>query len=111
MVSGGAFSAHCRVCDAGINSSFLRCRGMDSGSYLPFHRYFIEYPTADIHNIFGCKWFEEEFIGQGEFENRSFDQTLDIGWNLLSEFPERELKRCDPDTITWARDRGAYRPG
>jgi V/A-type H+-transporting ATPase subunit B len=54
--------------------------------------------------------FEEEFIKQGEFEDRSFEQTLDIGWNLLSDFPDRELKRCDPSTISWAKDRGAYKP-
>ena len=54
--------------------------------------------------------FEKEFINQGEFEDRPFEQTLDIGWELLSLFPERELKRCDPETIAWARERGAYRP-
>jgi V/A-type H+-transporting ATPase subunit B len=54
--------------------------------------------------------FEGEFIKQGEFEDRSFEQTLDIGWNLLSDFPDRELKRCDPSTISWAKDRGAYKP-
>ena len=51
-----------------------------------------------------------EFINQGEFEDRSFEQTLDIGWDLLSDFPERELKRCDPETISWARDKGVYKP-
>ncbi|MEM2142632.1 MAG: V-type ATP synthase subunit B [Candidatus Thorarchaeota archaeon] len=54
--------------------------------------------------------FEMEFINQGEFEDRSFEQTLDLGWSLLSEFPERELKRCDPDTILWAKNRGVYHP-
>jgi V/A-type H+-transporting ATPase subunit B len=54
--------------------------------------------------------FEEEFIGQGEEEDRAFQDTLDIGWNLLSEFPERELKRCDPTTIDWAKKRGVYSP-
>ena len=53
--------------------------------------------------------FEQEFIGQGEFEDRSFEQTLDLGWNLLSEFPERELKRCDPSTIGWAKEQGIYK--
>ncbi len=52
--------------------------------------------------------FEQEFINQGDHENRSFEETLDLGWNLLSEFPERELKRCDPKTIDWARERGVY---
>jgi V/A-type H+-transporting ATPase subunit B len=54
--------------------------------------------------------FEKEFINQGEFEERPFEVTLDIGWELLSLFPERELKRCDPETIAWARERGVYRP-
>jgi len=52
--------------------------------------------------------FEQEFINQGDHENRSFEETLDLGWNLLSEFPERELKRCDQKTIEWARERGVY---
>jgi V/A-type H+-transporting ATPase subunit B len=52
--------------------------------------------------------FEQEFINQGDHENRSFEETLDLGWNLLSEFPERELKRCDITTIDWARKRGVY---
>ncbi|MGY5874697.1 MAG: V-type ATP synthase subunit B [Candidatus Thorarchaeota archaeon] len=54
--------------------------------------------------------FEQNFINQGEFEDRSFEETLDIGWDLLSQFPERELKRLDPETITWARDKGVYSP-
>jgi len=54
--------------------------------------------------------FEEEFINQEETEDRSFEETLDLGWKLLSVFPERELKRCDPKTIEWAKDRGVYEP-
>ncbi|MBD3158624.1 MAG: V-type ATP synthase subunit B [Candidatus Lokiarchaeota archaeon] len=54
--------------------------------------------------------FEENFINQGETEDRTFEETLDLGWNLLSAFPERELKRCDPDTIEWAKERGVYEP-
>jgi V/A-type H+-transporting ATPase subunit B len=54
--------------------------------------------------------FEEEFINQGEHEDRSFEETLDIGWGLLSEFPERELKRCEPATIEWAKNKGVYIP-
>ena len=53
--------------------------------------------------------FEREFINQGEHEDRSFEDTLNLGWNLLSMFPERELKRCDPSTISWAQDQGVYR--
>jgi V/A-type H+-transporting ATPase subunit B len=53
--------------------------------------------------------FEQQFINQGEFEDRSFEQTLDLGWSLLSDFPERELKRCDPETISWAKKKGVYK--
>ena len=37
--------------------------------------------------------FENEYVSQGEYENRSIDQTLDLGWKLLSMFPREELKR------------------
>lgn len=43
--------------------------------------------------------FEYEFIAQGEFDNRSIFQTLDIGWELLTMFPDAELKRIVPETI------------
>jgi V/A-type H+-transporting ATPase subunit B len=55
--------------------------------------------------------FEQEFINQDEHEDRSFEQTLNLGWHLLSEFPERELKRCDPETISWAKQNAVYKPG
>jgi V/A-type H+-transporting ATPase subunit B len=37
--------------------------------------------------------FEEKYISQGEFENRTVEQTLDLGWKLLAVFPRGELKR------------------
>ncbi|MBM3313241.1 V-type ATP synthase subunit B [candidate division WOR-3 bacterium] len=37
--------------------------------------------------------FEEQYINQGESENRSIEQTLDLGWKLLAVFPRGELKR------------------
>jgi len=43
--------------------------------------------------------FERRFINQGEYENRDIEQTLDLGWDLLSMLPELELKRIDPSTI------------
>lgn len=53
--------------------------------------------------------FEDNFLSQGEFEERSIEQTLDLGWDLLSVFPERELKRIDPETIEKASKSGKYR--
>ncbi|MCX7831542.1 MAG: V-type ATP synthase subunit B [Actinobacteria bacterium] len=43
--------------------------------------------------------FEKSFISQGEYESRSIEQTLDIGWNLLRILPESEIKRIPPDIL------------
>jgi len=53
--------------------------------------------------------FERRFINQSEYEDRSIEKTLDLGWELLSMFPDGEMKRCDPKTIEAARGRGVYR--
>jgi V/A-type H+-transporting ATPase subunit B len=53
--------------------------------------------------------FEHRFIAQDEFEDRSIDQTLDLAWDLLSVFPEGEMKRRDPKTLEAARARHVYR--
>lgn len=37
--------------------------------------------------------FEREFIGQGQRENRTLEQTLDTGWRLLGMLPREELSR------------------
>lgn len=37
--------------------------------------------------------FEARYVSQGEYENRSIENTLDLGWKLLSMFPREELKR------------------
>ena len=37
--------------------------------------------------------FEERYITQGEYEDRSIEDTLNLGWELLSMFPRTELKR------------------
>ena len=43
--------------------------------------------------------FEREFINQGLAENRSIEQTLNIGWRLLSRLPKEELTRVSLDEI------------
>jgi len=37
--------------------------------------------------------FERRFVNQGFAENRSIEETLDIGWELLAILPREELKR------------------
>ena len=43
--------------------------------------------------------FEERFVKQGENEERSIEQTLDIGWQLLALLPRSELKRVSEEYI------------
>lgn len=43
--------------------------------------------------------FEKEFITQDEGENRSIFDSLNIGWDLLTELPRSELKRVKPAQI------------
>ncbi|MCF7955158.1 MAG: V-type ATP synthase subunit B [Phycisphaerae bacterium] len=43
--------------------------------------------------------FEGRYISQGYYENRTVEQTLDLGWELLSMFSDTELKRIDVDLI------------
>ena len=38
--------------------------------------------------------FEQQFVGQGS-TNRTIEETLDLGWELLSMLPKEELDRVD----------------
>ena len=42
--------------------------------------------------------FEQEFIGQGNTD-RTMEQTLDLGWELLAALPRNALDRCDAETL------------
>jgi V/A-type H+-transporting ATPase subunit B len=52
------------------------------------HRY------LDFGNI-----FEKQFVNQDFHENRSIEQTLDLGWKALSELPSEELQRVTDEEI------------
>lgn len=43
--------------------------------------------------------FEAEFLQQQENERRTFEETLDTAWQLLSMLPESELVRIEPALI------------
>ncbi|WP_049998238.1 V-type ATP synthase subunit B [Halococcus sediminicola] len=43
--------------------------------------------------------FESEFVDQGYDNNRDIEETLDIGWDLLSTLPKSSLNRIDEDLI------------
>lgn len=51
-------------------------------------------PIDKLYMRFGLM-FEKYFINQGFEENRSIEETLDMGWGLLSILPISELDRID----------------
>lgn len=46
-----------------------------------------------------AKNFEDKFVRQGINENRSIEETLSIGWKLISLLPREELKRVKDEYI------------
>ena len=43
--------------------------------------------------------FEKEYVSQGYNTNRDIEETLDIGWRLLSMLPRSELKRIKDEYL------------
>jgi len=43
--------------------------------------------------------FEKEFVSQGKYQDRTIDETLGIGWDILSLLPPNELKRIKKELI------------
>ena len=54
--------------------------------------------TDKMYIQFG-KEFETRFINQGFYEKRSIEETLDLGWELLSMLPKKELDRVDEEIL------------
>ena len=74
------FSAYAKVGEARNLASVI---GEDELS--PIDKKYLEFGKA----------FEERYIGQGPTENRSIEETLDLGWELLRILPREELDRVD----------------
>jgi len=55
-------------------------------------------PTDLLYAKFADE-FEKRYVSQGQEENRSIEETLTLGWELLSILPETELKRIKPEFI------------
>ena len=43
--------------------------------------------------------FEDKFVRQGRHEERTFEETFELGWKLLSMLPKGELKKIDEKYI------------
>ena len=55
-------------------------------------------PVDKQYMHFG-RMFEQQFLTQRENENRTIEQTLEIGWQLVSCLPESELDRIDTELL------------
>jgi len=55
--------------------------------------------TLDKLYIRFCERFENDFIRQASYEDRSFDDTINLAWDLLSMLPVSELKRISTEFI------------
>jgi len=55
-------------------------------------------PLDKTYLDFGNR-FEREFLSQGEYEDRTIAQTLDIGWKVISYLPKEELHRISEEEL------------
>jgi V/A-type H+-transporting ATPase subunit B len=55
--------------------------------------------------------FEQDFLAQGETEDRSIERTLDIGWQILTELPREELLRIKDELLEKYFDPLLQQPG
>ncbi len=60
-----------------------------------------EAALSDIDKLYAkfADEFEKRYVNQGYDENRSIEDTLNLGWELLSILPKTELKRIKPEYI------------
>lgn len=79
-VANQLFSSYARVGEARDLASVI---GEDELS--PIDKKYLQFGSA----------FEKEFVGQGRNENRTIQETLEIGWRLLKILPREELDRID----------------
>src|SRR5574344_1338416 len=55
-------------------------------------------PLDKLYLKFGTE-LENKFFTQGEYEDRSIAQTLDLGWKIMSILPREELYRIKEDLL------------
>jgi V/A-type H+-transporting ATPase subunit B len=58
-----------------------------------------ELSTLDKQYLEFGSHFEDDFMNQGEFENRTIEETLNMGWKMLTYLPRTELYRIKPELI------------
>ena len=67
-----------------------------------------EAALTDIDKLYAkfADEFEEKYVNQGYNSDRSIEETLDIGWDLLRILPRSELKRIKDEFLDEYYERG-----
>ena len=84
MVSNQLFAAYAKVQDARSLASVIGEEELSNND-----KAYLKFGTL----------FEKHFIDQGFDVNRTIDETLDLGWSLLSTLPKSELDRVDEEHL------------
>ena len=84
MLSNQLFASYAKVQDAKALASVI---GED------------ELSAADKQLMEFGRVFGQRFINQGYTENRTIEETLDLGWELLSMLPREQLDRVDEEML------------
>lgn len=60
-----------------------------------------EAALSDVDKLYAqfATKFEEVYVNQGNFTDRSIEETLDLGWQLLTILPKSELRRISVANI------------
>ena len=66
-------------------------------------------PVDKQYLKFGVE-FENRLISQGEYENRSIEETLAIGWDVLRILPRSELLRVTEEELVEYYDQKTVEP-
>ena len=83
-VASQLFAAYARVKDVRALAAVI-----GEEELTPLDKTYLEYGNR----------FEREFMSQGEYEDRTIEQTLTIGWKVLSSLPREELHRISQEEI------------
>lgn len=68
-----------------------------------------ESALSEVDKIYAefAERFEKEYVNQGFYTNRTINETVDLGWKLLSMLPRTELKRIKDEMLDQYLTEGA----
>ena len=60
-----------------------------------------EAALSDVDKLYAkfADEFENKYVSQGYEKDRSIEETLDVGWELLGTMPRAELKRVHDEYL------------